>query len=266
MINQRFGKLVVTGFSGVNKEGRRVWECDCDCGNKVKVRGTSLKSGRTKSCGCFKSESSTKNLIGQRFGRLVVLGKHGVSVHHKAQWKCQCDCGEESIAVSGSLLNGHTKSCGCMNRELVTKHGESHSRLYQEWADMKQRCLNPNNASYHNYGGRGIRVCDEWLDASTFIDWAKVNGYRDDLTIDRVDTNGNYEPSNCRFIPLSDQHENKRTNRIITLNGESDILINHCRKHNKNFNSIRYRLNAGWIPEEAFGYCQRKPRTGELEK
>lgn len=266
MINQRFGKLVVTSFSGKNSQGRYMWNCDCDCGNKVTVSGTSLRIGVTKSCGCFKAESAVKNLLGQRFGSLVVIEEFGRSVNHKVLWRCRCDCGNEKVTLSACLLNGKTRSCGCLSFERITKHGEGHSRLYQEWADMKQRCLNPKSSSYHNYGGRGIKVCDEWLDASTFIDWAKVNGYRDDLTIDRIDTNGDYEPSNCRFIPMRDQHENKRSNRIITLYGETNILMNHCRKHNKNYNMIRYRLNAGWTPEKAFSCNSTKLKIGETKK
>ena len=117
--------------------------------------------------------------------------------------------------------------------------------MYYIWRTMKQRCTNPNNYKYKNYGGRGIKVCDEWMaDFKAFYDWAVTNGYREDLTIDRIDVDGNYEPSNCRWATYSEQANNRTTNRIITFNGEPMTMANFCRKHNLN-----YRVFAKYIKQ-----------------
>lgn len=154
-------------------------------------------------------------MTGQRYGRLVVLGYAGTRNHREAQWLCKCDCGEKTIVTRSNLKNGNTMSCGCYGRERKSQanktHGETGTRLYRIWKAMHTRCYNTRAYGYKYYGGRGIRISDEWRDSfESFRDWALANGYRDDLTIDRIDTNGNYEPSNCCWATMAEQNKNKR--------------------------------------------------------
>lgn len=149
----------------------------------------------------------TNDYTGMRFGHLTVVERAGTKNSH-SMWRCVCDCGGSTIVDGGSLHKGYTRSCGC--RRGMT-HGKRNTRIYRIWADMKARCFREKCRSFKHYGARGITVCDEWMnDFQSFYDWSMANGYRDDLTIDRIDCNGNYEPSNCRWISIQDQQKNKR--------------------------------------------------------
>lgn len=161
------------------------------------------------------------DLTGQRFGQITVLGRTQnhicASGQQKTAWRCLCVCGKEFVATSGNLRNGHYESCGCLVAKRMSAigqkrktHGESKTRLYRIWAGMKDRCENPHNIKYSIYGGKGIKVCPEWLNSfDKFRDWAVANGYADNLTIDRIDSNGNYDPSNCRWETYSVQNKNR---------------------------------------------------------
>lgn len=155
------------------------------------------------------------DLTGQRFGRLTVVRKSGKDNFRNSTWECICDCGNSSIVSSVNLRNGNTKSCGCYGRERKRNanktHGMTGSRLHRIWKAMRTRCYNRNFFGFKYYGGRGISICDEWKnDFQAFYDWAMKNGYSDNLTIDRINTNGNYEPSNCRWVTMAEQNKNKR--------------------------------------------------------
>lgn len=164
-----------------------------------------------------------KDLTGHRFGMLTVIkraeNRRFLCGRTLVSYLCRCDCGEEKNVLASNLLNGHTKSCGCIQKQsrvvTHTKHGSSQHRLYTTWTNIKQRCGNPNSDDYKNYGGRGITVCDEWKnDFQTFYDWAMANGYEDHLTIDRIDVNGNYCPENCRWVTRIVQRHNRRDSNI----------------------------------------------------
>lgn len=168
------------------------------------------------------------DLTGKKYGRLVVLyesekkGKNTI-------WHCKCDCGKELDIIAYNLKDGHSKSCGCLAAEEKskrhTKHGDTKTRLFRTWQHMLNRCYNTNVRGYKNYGGRGISVCEEWRNSFIpFRDWAHQNGYNEDLSIDRIDVNGNYEPNNCRWTTAKVQANNKRNNRLLTYKGQTETL------------------------------------------
>ena len=215
LTGQRFGKLTVIKMV----EGVRpiTWLCKCDCGKFVKVRRGNLVNGSTRSCGCLRAD----DLTGKRFGKLTVLSRYGTDKHGNATWKCRCDCGNETIAQAEDLKRGLTKSCKCGYEEnkhnfgdRIKKHGKRNERIYNIYCGMKARCYNTNNPVYKYYGAKGVNICTEWLkDFMSFYNWAMANGYRKNLTIDRINPFGNYEPSNCRWVTLSEQASNKRNSK-----------------------------------------------------
>ena len=160
------------------------------------------------------------DLTGRKIGRLTIV-KRAPNKGKKTMWEYKCDCGNTGVSNAGDISVGRVSSCGCYNREVVTKHGGSSSRIYQTYHDMIQRCYNPRNKAFKNYGGRGIAVCDEWRNSfEEFHDWALSNGYRDDLTIDRRDNDGPYSPENCQWVTMGVQASNTRRNVFVEACGQ----------------------------------------------
>ena len=165
-----------------------------------------------------------RDLTGQRFGELTVLRRGADGKRRQTRWVCRCDCGEETSVYATNLTRGRTQSCGCTrivktSQKLAT-HRETKTRLYRIWSNMMTRCYNTGDYHYRCYGARGITVCDEWRIYENFRGWALSTGYQDDLTIERIEVNGDYEPSNCKWATRKQQANNKRTSRFIEFNGE----------------------------------------------
>lgn len=195
------------------------------------------------------SKSFKKDLTGQRFGRLTVL-EFVPNDKRGSYWKCKCDCGKTGIYQGSSLLSKNTQSCGCLKlvtaktiqNQYIKKHGKRKTRLYNIWAKMRYRCYSQKDLAYNDYGERGIIVCDEWKDNfQAFYDWAMLNGYRDDLSIDRVDNDGNYTPQNCRWTDMKTQSRNRRSNTIVEYKGKAMCLTDAAKAAGISVNTIYRR-------------------------
>ena len=207
-------------------------------------------------------ERKYEDLTGQKFNRLTVLERKYYEKEKRYFWTCRCDCGNIVEKVkTNNLKNGNTKSCGCLNSELtierntkhgLTKHGpEGKPRLYKIWVDMRRRCNNPNRDDYERYGGRGITVCEEWNnDYSKFKEWADTNGYSDDLTIDRINVDGNYCPENCRWITMAEQAGNKQNTHWIEYDGKKQSIADWAKEMNVSRSTVSSRVRRGNSVEE----------------
>lgn len=204
------------------------------------------------------------DLTGKKFGRLLVL-QFSKKQKKDYYWECKCDCGKLKIVNGRCLRSGNIKSCGCYKNELfcnmATTHKSSRTKLYNIYKYMLGRCYNKNNDRYKNYGGRGIKVCDEWKnDFMNFHDWAYENGYKEEIlpngrnkwTIDRIDVNGNYEPSNCRWITIQEQALNKTNTVKLSYKGETLSRKEWANKLGINDLTITWRLKNGWDIEKVF--------------
>ena len=206
-------------------------------------------------------------IIGKKTGLLTVIQEiQEINNNKKRTYLiCKCDCGNYTRVLKSNFLTGHTKSCGCFAKQRSSirmhynnpnkKHGLYNTRLHTIWDAMKKRCYLKSHIYYKNYGGRGIKVYEEWLDKDNgfinFYNWAMDNGYNDTLTIDRIDVNGNYEPNNCRWVTLIEQANNRSNNKIIFYKIEKYTATQLARKYNINPDRFLERIRNGWDIEKA---------------
>lgn len=183
------------------------------------------------------------DLTDKKFNKLKVI-KRVANQGIQPMWLCKCDCGQYTIVRGHHIKTGHTKSCGCLVKETATKHGYKHTDTYRVWTGMKQRCNNKCNPKYQNYGGRNIVVCKRWLRFENFL--ADMGERPSDMSIDRIDNNQGYYPSNCKWSTAKEQSVNRRTNINITINYKTQCLAEWCRESNLKYTKTLKRLNRGW--------------------
>jgi len=184
------------------------------------------------------------DITGKRFGRLVTQRyvDHGT-------WECLCDCGKTSIVKTERLNNGHTKSCGCLYATMRITHGGCKSKTYRVWLAMRQRCENPKNSAFHNYGGRGIKVCDRWNDYAAFL--ADMGEAPPKKWVDRLDNERDYEPGNCEWATVKKNQNNKRTNRVLEFDGRKQTIAQWAEEVGLVYRTLNNRINRGWSVERA---------------
>lgn len=196
------------------------------------------------------------DLTGQRFGRLIVVKYHGQSKNRMFLFECRCDCGSFVVKRGNHLIRGEVKSCGCFRRDFsahlgseTAKHGCCETPSYESWSAMKQRCLNPNHQWYKNYGGRGIAICQRWMDFENFFD--DMGERPPGTNLERKDNNSNYEPGNCKWATPKEQGRNRRDNRLISFAGITRCLSEWSEISGLKITTIRERINRGWSIEDA---------------
>lgn len=267
-VGEKIGKLTVERLIKDGKSSEdRFWICKCECGREVEKRESNLLNRTIKDCGmCGKIKSVHEPYkVGQKLGMLTIREVHNAGNVSTEYYVCDCNCGTKGVVKKYTQLNYGTASlnCGCVNvqkmknlHDKTRRHGLSDTRIYGIYQGMMKRCYNPNEEMYYNYGGRGIYVCDEWKDQEdykglkSFVEWAYKNGYDDTLSIDRIDNDGPYSPNNCRWVPMTIQANNKRDSVYITANGETYTLAQWEAASGINQNTIRRRLNSGYIPRD----------------
>lgn len=199
-----------------------------------------------------------KDLSNQKFGKLTAIEYRKVTYpkgNRLIQWKCKCECGNETWVFASNLKRGTTQSCGCLisesNKSRISKIKQEYPRLYRIWRGMKSRCDNPKFKYFKNYGGRGITYCPEWKDFKPFLEWALANGYEDTLTLERTDNDKGYDPDNCKWASYAEQSRNKRNSRKFLINGEMKCVSELEREHGFKTGFLYNRLYKGMPIEEA---------------
>ena len=259
LTGQVFGNWTVLEFSHKDKYNHAKWKCQCGCGTIKVLFAGDLKRGSTVSCGCLKNQLLSKqnivDIVGQRFNFLVVESFSHTGIGG-AFWNCKCDCGEHKVLRGSDIKSGETKSCGCYRKEVAhnkATHGRSKDPVYIVWRNMCSRCYDPNSPGYKDYGGRGIAVCDEWRGEGGFIVFLREMGECEEgYTLDRINVNGNYEASNCKWSTYEEQNRNKRNNRSITFNGKNRLMVEWAELLGMSVDTLKNRLGKlGWSEEKA---------------
>ena len=252
---EKYGMLTVLEKAEDYKITQK-YKCMCKCGNITYSTIGNMKKGKKVSCGCLKNN----DLSGEKFGRLTVVKRWERLPSGHTKWLCVCDCGNVKFVMDSNLHRKHEVSCGCAKKEKMIKNskwkGESSEPLFIIWRAMLKRCYNINSQNYKYYGGRGIKVCNEWLDENngyfSFKKWSLENGFEKGLSIERIDVNNDYSPDNCKWIPFSEQSKNKRNNNMITYHNETKCLAEWSKILGIKRYTLYSRLKRGWAVEKAF--------------
>lgn len=266
VIKQGVGRLYSNG-KDKGKSLKRSWICQCTCENcnakTEDVVEKLLKNGSSRGCLLSYDHRTNlgqyKDLTGKVYGKLTVISFYKREGRNTL-WNCDCECGNTKIISTNSLNSGNCNSCGCIDKYKT--HGLSLSRLYRIYGGMKSRCFYKKHMHYDNYGGRGITICDEWLDSEdgfiNFYNWAVHNGYKDDLSIDRNNNDGNYEPSNCSWENTKKQRNNCRNSHIVTAFGQEKTIQQWCDEIDIKYTTLAERLRRGWATEKAISTPVKK--------
>lgn len=251
LVGKKYGMLTVVERRGKCKNGA-LWLCECECGNRIETYSSVLIEGQKYSCGCKRRGSEKYDIAGKTYGHLTAIKKAGIVMRGKrtyASWLCQCDCGNTKELTYSDIMKSRTKSCGCVARELSSmrhkRHGMTNTRIHHIWQSMLCRC----NKGRKNY--TDVAVCEEWKSFETFYEWAMENGYRDDLSIDRIDPYGNYEPSNCRWATNKQQQNNKRNNSYFVIDGVRHTMREWADIYEIEYYLVKGRISRGYSIERA---------------
>lgn len=252
LVGKRFGKLTVVELAPKTKNRSTLWRCICDCGKEKIARNKNLIEGITTDCGCISKQGYKQ---GQKVARLTLLKE--IPACRGRSWECVCDCGNKLNVRESAIRSGSIKSCGCLAKEYKSignvLHNLCGTTINRIYCGMKDRCYSKSASNYKNYGGRGIKICDEWLGENGFINfyhWAVENGFSDEkaenginrLSIDRIDNDKGYSPENCRWATPLQQQSNTRWNRWLEYKGERLTLSQTSRKYNINIHTLCHRL------------------------
>lgn len=253
-VGERFGKLTVLGRAPTRTTDRRQrWECRCDCGNVTDPVADNVRHGRSRSCGCGtreprRSHRPAEDSIGERFGRLVAQAIVSRGRNGRVDMQTLCDCGTPHVALLSNLRSGASASCGCAKFEATRTHGMTGTLEHHSWAGLIQRCTNPKATNFDRYGGRGITVCERWL--------ASFEAFLADMgpspspahSVDRIDNDGHYEPSNCRWATRREQATNTRRNLWLEIDGVRTLAADVCRAHGITRQTFSARVRSGMDP------------------
>lgn len=288
-IGETYNQIQIISDLGYHKPDHR-YGCRCAlCGKEFEISAKHI--GKVKTCRECYEKSEIVDISGQRFGRLVALERVGRTLApngtRQSMWRCRCDCGNETVVKYIALKSGNTKSCGCGEIENryscnMNKRKSASSIFYisdlekhplrKIWKSMLMRCNNPHVKNYNNYGGRGIKVCDRWNGNLGFENFVNDMGERPDgTTLDRIDVNGNYEPSNCRWATTEQQMNNRTDNSRIILNGESITCSQLCKRYGFYYTYVAHQLRQeidvnAIITRQLRDKSIRRGKRGELQK
>lgn len=271
-VGKKYNKLIIISYEKRNG-GNTYYYCKCDCGNFKWIRCGHVLHSQVKSCGCLVTKGHEQNLLGLKFGWLTVIDE-APRKKKERRWLCRCKCGKTTTVSPRDLREGLIVSCGCFHKKQLgdahRKHGDSSTRLYHIHQSMKRRCYTKTDMHYADYGGRGISICEEWLSSDSgyenFKKWALSNGYKDNLSIDRIDVNGNYEPGNCRWTTWKVQNNNTRQNHFVEYKGEVKTIAEWAEITGIPYGTLSARIHKHFPLEKVFNTDYKRERKCNGEK